>query len=109
VDLDARASDVLAAEVVTAKKAGRWAAARLLVASVLLAIVDDGASSAGTPAVHGDLVVTRKDTGEVVLTVAVGFRPTVDESEVDYLGYVRRQLDELTAGEFLARWGAEPA
>ncbi|MEV0569209.1 hypothetical protein [Dactylosporangium sp. NPDC050588] len=107
LDLDAPAGEVLAADVVTTAKAGRWAVVRLLAAGVVQSLFDDsiGPGGPGTPTVHGHLVVTRRDTGEVVLAVPLGLKPDLEHGDADYLGYVQNQLDELTVGEFLDRWG----
>ncbi|GAA1557309.1 hypothetical protein GCM10009827_092820 [Dactylosporangium maewongense] len=107
LDLDAPAAEVLAADVVTTAKAGRWAVIRLFAAAAVQSLFDDstGPGGPGTPTVYGHLVVTRRDTGEVVLAVPLELKPDLEHGDADYLGYVRRQLDELTAGEFLERWG----
>lgn len=105
LDLSARAGEVLDAEIVVPPNAGRWAAVRLFAAATFYAIFDDQGDSPSTPTLDGFLVVTRRDTGETMLQVDLSLRPAVDEPDIDYLGYVRRQFDELTVGEFLDKWG----
>jgi len=104
LDRAAPAADLLAAELVTSKSAGRWSGVRLLLVAAFGAVVDDsgatdGAAPAATPTVYGHLVVTRRDTGKEVL------RTGTDAAEPDLLEHVRGQLAELTVGEFLDRWG----
>jgi hypothetical protein len=110
LDRDAPAGEWLAADVVLPPTAGRWAAVRVFLAGIALAIFDEQGSEPGPPTLAGSLVVTRLDTGETVLETDLRLHPIVDDDAgTDHLGYVRGQLEELTVGEFLDRWGVEPA
>ncbi|MFI5914189.1 hypothetical protein [Dactylosporangium sp. NPDC051541] len=102
LDLTARAADVLAADIHTTKRAGRWAAARWVAAGLarLAADADDDPGEPMLPFSH--FVLTRRDTGEELLRVDADF----DDHHL--LAHVQQQLDELTAGEFLDRWGVTP-
>lgn len=80
--------------------AGRWAAVRLVVAALSRGLLD--LTEPGGPTVHGHLIVSRRGTGTELL------RMETDTFDADFLAYVRGQLDELTVGEFLDRWGIDP-
>jgi hypothetical protein len=97
LDLDAPAGEVFAAAMVTPRAAGRWAALRLSASAMFQAVLNTGEPA--TTTVSGHLVVTRRDTGETVL------RTESDTTDAALLEYVQHQLEELTAGEFLERWG----
>jgi hypothetical protein len=101
VDLNSPAVLVLAADMVAPPSAGRWAAVRLLVAALTRGMLD--LTDPGRPTIHGELVISRRDTGAAVL------RLETDTFDGDFLAYVRSQLDELTVAEFLDRWEIDPA
>ncbi|GAA0901770.1 hypothetical protein GCM10009557_77790 [Virgisporangium ochraceum] len=90
---------VLAAAIVGAPSASRWAFVRLFLTALVGVVADVSGPPPRSP-VLGDLEVTRRDTGATVLRV--------DGATADLLDHVRQQLDELTVAEFLDRWSVDP-
>jgi hypothetical protein len=91
LDLGAPARDLLDADLLIPRSSGWWATLRLF----LTAIYDLGEPSR---TVRGELVVTRRDTDATLLRMPA-------DTDVDLPAYVHSQLDQLTVGEFLNRWG----
>jgi len=102
IDLDARAGDVLAADIVATRAAQRWAAVRVVVGGFVAALLDMGSDRPDPWLETAHLVVTLRETGEEV------WRTSSKLSDIELKTFVLRQLDELTVGEFYAAWGIEP-
>ena len=99
LDLDVLAGLVLSADLVSAPAGPVWSRARALLQVALGVLVED--SDPIPP--WGALIVTRIGTGAAVQLT----RSRREDGEL--LAYVRRQLAELTVGQFLDRWGVDPA
>lgn len=102
-DLSAPAGHVLAAALVTPPPAQGWAAVRRF-AGALVKVAADAANPEDAAA-RRDVLVTRRDTGAEVLRVD---RDNGDPDGTVTLNHVQSQLDELTLGEFLDKWGLDP-
>jgi hypothetical protein len=99
IDLDTRAGDVFAADIVATRSALRWTAVRVFASSVICALLDMSGSRPQPVIEAAHLVVTRLDTGEEV------WRTSAHVADLDLKTHVLRQLDELTVGEFCDAWG----
>ncbi|MEV0129346.1 hypothetical protein AB0H83_12920 [Dactylosporangium sp. NPDC050688] len=99
LDLDVLAGLVLSADLVPRPAGRAWTRTRALLLLALAVVVEDG----NPPTPWGALVVTRIDNGATVQLT----RSRREDGEL--LAYVRQQLAELTVGEFLDRWGVDPA
>jgi hypothetical protein len=104
VDPDAPANRLLTADLVTPPPAGKWTGAGRFVGA--LVGVATGAANPEDAAARRDVLVTRRDTGATVLHVDSDINTGADETLLDH---VRGQLDTLTLGQFLDRWGVDPA
>jgi hypothetical protein len=102
IDLDTRAGDVLAADIVATRSALRWTAVRIFASSLICALLDMGGNRPQPVIEAADLIVTRRDTGEEV------WRTSAHVADLELKTHVLRQLDELTVAEFCAEWGIEP-
>ncbi|GIJ46503.1 hypothetical protein Val02_33890 [Virgisporangium aliadipatigenens] len=99
IDLDARAGDVLTADIVATKAQQRWAVVRLFASSLICALLDMGGSRPQPVIQAANLIVTRLDTGEEV------WRTPAHIADLELKTHVQRQLDELTVAEFYDAWG----
>ena len=95
VVLNAPACLVLGADMIIRRRAAGLAYAGMLATLLVLSIFD---VNSATPTVHGELIITRRDTGGELL-----------RTDTDLpLAHVRGQLDEMTVAEFLDRWDIDP-
>jgi hypothetical protein len=99
LDPDVLAGLVLAADLVPWPGGPVWNRVRLLL-TVVIGVAMEIDSFAD---VSGALIVTRMDNGAMVQLT----RSRWEDDRL--LTYVRQQLAELTVGEFLDRWGVDPA
>ncbi|MDG6107151.1 hypothetical protein Daura_32445 [Dactylosporangium aurantiacum] len=99
LDPDVLAGLVLSADLVPRPVSRAWANTRALLRIGLAVLMEEG----DPPVPKGFLVVTRMDNGAAVRLTRS------DHEDGALLAYVRQQLAELTVGEFLDRWGVDPA
>ncbi len=100
IDLSVPAGQVLSADLTTPPPAATWAGAGRFVGALVRVATDTATPE--DAAARRDVLITRKDTGAAVLQADADSNADADAVLLDH---VRSQLDGLTLGQFLEKWG----